>query len=70
MFIFYTYPELRDLSQGSRIVFVRQFRHKTQDFVSKELWLTGECKRRLELFKKGELEPPKERAIMPVEKTL
>ena len=29
-----------------------------------------ECKRRLELFKKGELEPPKERAVMPVEKTL
>ena len=62
MFNFYTYPELRDLSQGSRIAFARQFRHKTQDFVSKELGLTGECKRRTTTrYEKGNRNPKEER---------
>ena len=46
MRLFYVKPELRDLSQGSRIAFVRQLRHLSQDFVSDYLGLTGECKRR------------------------
>lgn len=44
--LIYTKPKLRDLSQGSRIVFVRQFRFLTQDDVSDKLGLTSECKRR------------------------
>ena len=62
MFNFYTYPELRDLSQGSRIVFARQFRHKTQDYVSKELGLTGKYKRRtMTRYEKGNRNPKEDR---------
>ena len=62
MFNFYAYPELRDLSQGSRIAFARQFRHKTQDFVSRELGLTGECKRRtMTRYEKGNRNPKEDR---------
>ena len=40
MRLIYTKPKLRDLSQGSRIAFVRQFRFLTQDDVSENLvWL-------------------------------
>ena len=39
-------PMLRDVSQGSRIAFARQFRGKTQHDVATELGITGECKRR------------------------
>lgn len=46
MRLLYTKPELKDLSQGSRIAFVRQFRLMTQDEVSDKLGLTGENKRR------------------------
>lgn len=41
-----TKPKLKDMSQGSRIAFVRQFRRLTQDNVSEKLGLTGEAKRR------------------------
>ena len=34
MRLLYVKPELRDLSQGSRIAFVRQLRHLSQDYVS------------------------------------
>lgn len=37
MRLMYLKPVLRDLSQGSRIAFVRQFRRMTQDDVSDEL---------------------------------
>ena len=46
MRLIYTKPKLKDLSQGSRIAFVRQFRFLTQDDVSDKLGLTGDCKRR------------------------
>ena len=42
----YLSPELYDLSQGSRIKFVRIFRHLTQDNVSDDLGITGKNKRR------------------------
>ena len=62
MFNFYTYPELRDLSQGSRIAFARHFRHKTQDYVSKELGLTGDCRRRsMTRYEKGDRNPKEDR---------
>lgn len=55
MRLLYTKPELKDLSQGSRIAFVRQFRLMTQDEVSDKLGLTGECKRRtMTRYEKGE----------------
>lgn len=46
MRVLYSKPELKDLSQGSRIAFIRQFRYMNQDEVSDKLGLTGECKRR------------------------
>ena len=62
MFNFYAYPELRDLSQGSRIAFARHFRHKTQDYVSKELGLTGNCRRRsITRYEKGNRNPKEDR---------
>lgn len=64
MRILYTKPELRDLSQGSRIAFVRQFRFMTQDDVSDKLGLTGECKRRtMTRYEKGERNPKELRTL-------
>ena len=37
MRLLYTKPELKDLSQGSRIAFIRQFRLMTQDEVFDKL---------------------------------
>ena len=42
----YLRPKLYDLSQGSRIKFIRIFRHLTQDNISEDLGITGENKRR------------------------
>ena len=44
MKIMYTKPTLRDLSQGSRIAFARQFRFLSQNYVSDKLGITGEVK--------------------------
>ena len=64
MRILYTKPELRDLSQGSIIAFVRQFRFMTQDDVSDKLGLTGECKRRtMTRYEKGERNPKELRTL-------
>ena len=58
----YLRPELYDLSQGSRIKFVRIFRHLTQDNVSDDLGIIGENKRRtLTRYEKGERNPSKSR---------
>lgn len=46
MNLLYTKPILKDLSQGSRISYIRQLRNLTQDDVSDMLHLTGESKRR------------------------
>lgn len=62
MRLIYTKPKLKDLSQGSRIDFIRQFRLMTQDDVSDRLGLTGECKRRtMTRCEKGGRNPKKER---------
>ena len=59
---FYIKPELRDMSQGSRIAFVKQFRHLSQDKVSDALGLTGECKIRIMTrYEKGDRNPRDER---------
>ncbi len=46
MRLMYLKPRLKDLSQGSRIAFVRQFRQLTQDELADKLELNGERKRR------------------------
>lgn len=62
MRLMYLKPELKDLSQGSRIAFVRQFRLMTQDYVSDKLGLTGECKRRtMTRYEKGGRNPKEDR---------
>lgn len=62
----YTYlkPELKNLSQGERIAFVRQFRGLTQDNVAEKLGLTGENKRRvMTRYEKGRRSPKKDRLL-------
>ena len=62
MRLLYVKPELRDLSQGSRIAFVRVLRHLSQDSVSDYLGLTGDCKRRsMTRYEKGDRNPKDER---------
>lgn len=62
MRLIYTKPKLKDLSQGSRIPFVRQFRFLTQDDISDKLGLTGDCKRRtMTRYEKGDRNPKDER---------
>ena len=58
MKLMYSRPILRDLSQGSRIAFVRQFRAKTQDEIAGLLGATGECRRRtMTRYEKGDRSP-------------
>lgn len=58
MKLIYSRPILRDMSQGSRIAFSRQFRIMTQDDVAKELGVTGECRRRtMTRYEKGDRNP-------------
>ena len=62
MRLLYTKPKLKDMSQVSRIAFVRQFILMTQDNVSDKLGLTGECKRRtMTRYEKGNRNPKKDR---------
>ncbi len=62
MRLLYTKPKLEDLSQGSRIAFVRQFRTMSQDEVSDRLGLTGECKRRsMTRYEEGDRNPKDDR---------
>lgn len=64
MRLLYTKPRLKDLLQGSRIAFARQFRLMTQDEVSDKLGLNGECKRRtMTRYEKGNRNPKKDRLI-------
>jgi len=46
MRLLYSKPELRDLSQGSRISFARQFRFMSQHELADKLGITGDNKRR------------------------
>lgn len=62
MRLVYCKPRLKDLSQGSRIAFARQFRLMSQDDVSDMLGLTGECKRRtMTRYEKGNRNPKDDR---------
>lgn len=65
MRLIYTKPKLRDLSQGSRIAFVRQFRHMSQNALSDKLGISGECKRRtMTRYEKGERNPKDDRTLI------
>lgn len=60
----YLKPNLKDLTQGSRIAFARQFRRFTQDEVSEKLGLTGERKRvNMTRYENGEITPKEDRLI-------
>lgn len=60
----YLKPTLKDLTQGSRIAFARQFRRFTQDEVSEKLGLTGESKRvNITRYEKGERTTKEDRVI-------
>lgn len=60
----YFKPELRNISQGERIAFVRQFRGFTQDNISKKLGITGENKRRtMTRYERGERSPKSDRLL-------
>lgn len=62
MRLIYTKPKLKDLTQGSRLAFARQFRRLTQDEVSEKLGLSGEGKRiNMTRYEKGERTPKKDR---------
>ena len=64
MRLLYTKLKLRDLSQGSRIAFVRQLRHLSQDYVYDYLGLTGECKRRsMTRYEKGDRNPKEDKVL-------
>ena len=63
MRLIYSKPVLKDLSQGSRIAFARQFRHLSQDNVSEILGFTGDSKRRaMTRYEKGDRNPKEDRA--------
>ena len=60
----YFKPELKNLSQGERIAFVRQFRGLTQDNVAEKLGLTGVNKRRaMTRYERGERSPKSDRIL-------
>ena len=64
MRMYYTKPELKDLSQGARIAFVRQFRKMTQDDVSGKLGIAGDNKRRtMTRYEKGQRNPNEDRTF-------
>ena len=64
MQLMYMKPVLKDLSQGSRIAFVRQFRRMSQDNVSDKLGITGECKRRtMTRYERGDRNPKDDRTL-------
>ena len=55
MRLLYSKPELRDLYQGSRISFARQFRFMSQHELADKLGISGDNKRRaMTRYEKGE----------------
>lgn len=62
MRLLYSKPELRDLSQGSRISFARQFRFMSQHELADKLGITGDNKRRtMTRYEKCERNPKDDR---------
>ena len=64
MRLMYLKPRLKDLSQGSRIAFVRQIRHLTQDELADKLELDRERKRRtIARYENGTRVPKDDRLV-------
>ncbi len=64
MRLMYLKPRLKDLTIGSRIAFVRQFRNLTQEDVSEKLGLNGENKgSTMTRYEKGERIPKEDRIL-------
>ena len=60
----YLKPQLKDLTKGSRITFIRSFRKLTQDDVSDKLGLTGKNKRRtIARYEMGNRMPKEDRLL-------
>lgn len=62
----YLKPRLKDLSQGSRIAFVRQFRQLTQDELADKLNLNGERKRRTIANYENGVRIPKDERLLEI----
>lgn len=64
MRLMYLKPRLKDLTIGSRIAFVRQFRNLTQEDVSEKLDLNGENKgSTMTRYENGERIPKEDRIL-------
>lgn len=64
MRLMYLKPRLKDLTIGSRIAFIRQFRNLTQEDVSEKLGLSGENKGcTMARYEKGERTPKEDRLL-------
>ena len=60
----YLKPKIKDLTQGSRIAFIRSFRKLTQDDVSEKLGLARENKRRtIARYEMGNRIPKEDRLL-------
>lgn len=58
----YLRPIMKDLSQGSRLSFVRQYRHLYQEDVAKKLGLNGErCERTIQNYERNDRVPRTDR---------
>ncbi|MDE5538886.1 MAG: helix-turn-helix domain-containing protein [Bacilli bacterium] len=70
MRLMYLKPRLKDLSQGSRISFVRQFRQITQDELADKLKLKGERKRRTITNYENGIRSPKDERLLEISNIL
>lgn len=58
----YLRPIMKDLSQGSRLSYVRQYRHLYQEDVAKKLGLSGErCERTIQNYERNARVPKQDR---------
>ena len=70
MQLMYLKPRLKDLSQGSRISFVRQFRQITQDELADKLKLKGKRKRRTITNYENGIRSPKDDRLLEISNIL
>lgn len=62
MQVIYTRPYLKDMSFGSRLAFIRKFRHLSQDLLAESLGITEKNRRRIiTRYEKGGRTPKEER---------
>ena len=62
--VYYTKPVLRDLSQGARIAYVRQFRHMTQEELEAKIEMSpGRRRNRICRYERGTRNPKDDRNL-------